>query len=220
MIGPRVDKIAVGVRPNGLAYDPRRGRLLVAHVGDPAIPRLVHGVDRGRPRPEAHRGRSRGGPNAVDRLRSRRRCVSRQHRGSSADRRHRGRRSGRHPTRRPDPARGPPRPGHRCRPAPPVTAPAMPGVLLEVDADSGTILGAEPIAGVPDVVFFNAACAASTSRSAIPASSRCSTRAPLRRHETIPTEPGAHTLSFDAARHLVCAFLPASHRAAVYEELA
>jgi DNA-binding beta-propeller fold protein YncE len=32
-----VHKIAVGVRPNGLAYDARRVRLLVAHVGDPAI---------------------------------------------------------------------------------------------------------------------------------------------------------------------------------------
>src|SRR6185295_4895639 len=32
-------EIAVGVRPNGLAYDPGRRRLLVAHVGDPAIPR-------------------------------------------------------------------------------------------------------------------------------------------------------------------------------------
>src|SRR5262249_61608099 len=31
-------KVAVGIRPNGLAYDSRRGRLLAAHVGDPAIP--------------------------------------------------------------------------------------------------------------------------------------------------------------------------------------
>src|SRR5499426_3545720 len=30
----RVEKIGVGIRPNGLAYDPRRGRLLAAHVGD------------------------------------------------------------------------------------------------------------------------------------------------------------------------------------------
>jgi DNA-binding beta-propeller fold protein YncE len=30
-------KIAVGVRPNGLACDPRRGLVLVANVGDPAI---------------------------------------------------------------------------------------------------------------------------------------------------------------------------------------
>ena len=35
---PVVEKLTVGVRPNGLAYDPGRGRLLVAHVGDPAIP--------------------------------------------------------------------------------------------------------------------------------------------------------------------------------------
>ena len=40
---------------------------------------------------------------------------------------------------------------------------------------------------------------------------------PLRRHETIATEIGAHTLSFDATRNIVCAFLPASHRAAVYQ---
>jgi YD repeat-containing protein len=41
---------------------------------------------------------------------------------------------------------------------------------------------------------------------------------PLRRRETITTEAGAHTLSFDAARNVVCAFLPDSHRAAVYED--
>ena len=35
---PRVEKIGVGIRPNGLAYDPRRARLLAAHVGDPAVP--------------------------------------------------------------------------------------------------------------------------------------------------------------------------------------
>jgi DNA-binding beta-propeller fold protein YncE len=32
-----VERVAVGVRPNGLAYEPRRGRALVAHVGDPAL---------------------------------------------------------------------------------------------------------------------------------------------------------------------------------------
>jgi DNA-binding beta-propeller fold protein YncE len=34
---PRVEKVAVAIRPNGLAYDPGRSRLLVAHVGDPTI---------------------------------------------------------------------------------------------------------------------------------------------------------------------------------------
>jgi len=40
--------------------------------------------------------------------------------------------------------------------------------------------------------------------------------APLRRRATVPTEAGAHTLAFDAERNLVWAFLPATHRAAVY----
>src|SRR5262249_56900640 len=31
-------KVAVGLGPNGLAYDPGRDRLVVAHVGDPQIP--------------------------------------------------------------------------------------------------------------------------------------------------------------------------------------
>src|SRR5207245_11659116 len=31
-------KVKVGIRPNGLAYDPGRNLLLVANVGDPAIP--------------------------------------------------------------------------------------------------------------------------------------------------------------------------------------
>lgn len=35
---PRVLKVAVGVHPNGLAYDPGRGLILVANVGDPEIP--------------------------------------------------------------------------------------------------------------------------------------------------------------------------------------
>ena len=40
----------------------------------------------------------------------------------------------------------------------------------------------------------------------------------LRRREIVTTEAGAHTLSFDASRNLVWAFLPGSHRAAVYED--
>src|SRR5260370_2260296 len=35
-----VAKVGVGIRPNGLAYDPGRGLLLAANVGDPEIPDL------------------------------------------------------------------------------------------------------------------------------------------------------------------------------------
>jgi hypothetical protein len=41
---------------------------------------------------------------------------------------------------------------------------------------------------------------------------------PLRRRETITTEAGVHTLSSDATRNIVCAFLPGSHRASVYRD--
>jgi hypothetical protein len=44
--------------------------------------------------------------------------------------------------------------------------------------------------------------------------------APLRRHETLVTEAGAHTLAFDPARNLVCAFLPTTHRAVLYDDRA
>jgi hypothetical protein len=39
---------------------------------------------------------------------------------------------------------------------------------------------------------------------------------PLRRHEIVSTEAGTHTLAVDPARNIVCAFLPETHRAAVY----
>src|SRR5215469_13535542 len=35
---PQVSKVAVGVRPNGLAFDLIRRQVLVANVGDPATP--------------------------------------------------------------------------------------------------------------------------------------------------------------------------------------
>jgi len=91
-------------------------------------------------------------------------------------------------------------------------------VLLEVEADSGRILATEPIAGVPDVVFFNRALRRLYVAIGDPGVIEVFDTAPLRRHETIVTEAGAHTLSFDATRNIVCAFLPASHRAAVYQD--
>ena len=47
--GGPVEKVAVGLRPNGLAHDGGRNRLLAAHVGDPGVPgsRTVSIVDVG-----------------------------------------------------------------------------------------------------------------------------------------------------------------------------
>ena len=208
-------KIAVGVRPNGLAYDPGRRRLLAAHVGDPAIPgsQTVAIVDvsaRKRIADVPVAGRTRW--TVYD-------PVADAFHVNIAD-----------PPQivvvaASDPA------GVRRIVAIPYAGPhgldididrrrlfcaCDAGVLLEVDADSGAVLAAERIAGVPDVVFFNRARRRVYVAIGEPGVIEVFGTAPLRRQETITTEAGTHTLSFDATRNIVGAFLPASHRASVY----
>ena len=216
---PQVDKIGVGLRPNGLAYDPGRARLLVAHVGDPAVPgsRTVSVVDvRARKRLSdiAVAGRTRwtvydpvadafhvniADPpqivvvDAGDPVRVRR-VVELPHAGPHGLDIDAGRRR--------------------------LFCACDAGVLVEVDADSGQVIATEAIAGVPDVLFFNAALARVYVAIGDPGVIEVFDTRPLRRRETVTTEPGAHTLSFDASRNIVCAFLPATHRAAVYEDRA
>jgi DNA-binding beta-propeller fold protein YncE len=212
-----VEKVAVGVRPNGLAYDARRARLLVAHVGDPTIPGscTVSIVD----------------------VRARQRITDQPVAGRTrwtvydpvADAFH---------VNIADPPQivviDPRDPGRIQRVVSiPQAGPhgldldvarrrlycaCDAGVLLEIHADSGEILGTEPIPGVPDVVFVNPGLSRLYVAIGDPGVIDVFDTTPLRRHETVATERGAHTLSFDAHRHLVCAFLPGSHRAGVYED--
>jgi len=213
----RVEKIGVGIRPNGLAWDPRRARLLAAHVGDQTIPGScsVSVVDvraRKRVADVAVAGRTRWAiydsvadafhvniadpPQVVvvdagDPVRIRR-IVTVPHAGPHGLDIDVARR----------------RLFCACDAA----------MLVEIDADTGKILSTEAIAGVPDVVFFNAGLARLYVAIGDPGVIEVFDTRPLRRHETVPTEVGAHTLSFDATRNIVCAFLPGSHRAAVYED--
>jgi DNA-binding beta-propeller fold protein YncE len=216
---PRVDKVGVGIRPNGLAYDPGRARLLVAHVGDPAVPGscTVSVVDvraRKRLADVAVAGRTRwtvydpagdvfhvniaDPPQIVvveagDPVRIRR-VVAVPHAGPHGLDIDVARRR--------------------------LFCACDAGVLLAVDADSGKMISTEAIAGVPDVIFFNAALARLYVAIGDPGVIEVFDTEPLRRREAVTTEPGAHTLSFDASRNIVCAFLPVSHRAAVYEDRA
>jgi DNA-binding beta-propeller fold protein YncE len=214
-----VDRVGVGVRPNGLAYDPRRARLLVAHVGDPAIPGSttvsivdVHARKRLADVPVAGRTRwtvydpiadafyvNIADPPQIVTIEAGdpvgiRRVVPMAHAGPH----------------------GLDLDGARRR----LYCACDAGVLLEVHADSGAILGTETIAGIPDVVFLDAALGRLYVAIGDPGLIEVFDTRPLRRHETVATELGAHTLSFDATRHIVCAFLPVSHRAAVYEDQA
>jgi DNA-binding beta-propeller fold protein YncE len=213
----RVDKIAVGVRPNGLAYDPQRAWLLVAHVGDPAVAGscTVFVVDvRARKRiadvPVAGRTRWTVYDRIADAFHVNiadppqivvvgagdpigiRRVVTIPHAGPHGLDLDVARRR--------------------------LYCACDAGVLLEIDADRGDVLVTEPIAGVPDVVFFNPALGRVYVAIGEPGVIEVFDTSPLRRHETVVTEAGAHTLSFDARRNVVCAFLPATHRAAVYED--
>jgi len=90
--------------------------------------------------------------------------------------------------------------------------------LVEVDADTGAIVTTDRIAGTPDVVWFNAALGHLYIAIGDPGVIEVFATAPLRRLETVATEPGAHTTSSDARRNLIAAFLPGRHRAAVYHD--
>ena len=84
--------------------------------------------------------------------------------------------------------------------------------------DTGAVQAVLPLPGAPDVVMHDPAlrhlyvaigdpgviCVADTTRMAI--------------LETVPTEPGAHTIGIDPNSHAVYAFLPATGGAAVYTD--
>jgi DNA-binding beta-propeller fold protein YncE len=214
--GP-VEKVAVGLRPNGLAHDGGRNRLLAAHVGDPGAPgsRTVSIVDvptrrRVADLPVAGRTRWTVYDPEADVFHV-----------NIAD-----------PPQIVAVAAGDPPRVARIAPMPEAGPHGLDldrerrrlfcacdaAVLLEVDADNGKVVAREPIAGVPDVVFFNRRLQRLYVAIGDPGVIEVFGTSPLRRHERVSTERGAHTLSFDAARDIVCAFLPGSHRAAVYRD--
>jgi DNA-binding beta-propeller fold protein YncE len=211
----RVTKVGVGVRPNGLAYDARRRRLLAANVGDPEMPGSfsvsvvdVDGARRIAEVPVAGRTRWTVYDPAADVFHvniadppimavlaagepvSVRRVV-------------------------PIPAAGPH--GLDLDPARRRLFCACDGRrLVEVHADSGEILRHAELGGMPDVVFFNAALERIYVAIGDPGVIEVFDAGTMRRREIVPTGKGAHTLAFDAGSNAVYAFVPDSHRAAVY----
>jgi DNA-binding beta-propeller fold protein YncE len=210
-------KGAVGVRPNGLAYDPGRRHLLAAPVGDSGIPGscTVSVIDVAAPKRIADipvAGRTRW--TVYD-------PVADAFHVNIAD-----------PPQIAVVAAGEP-PGIRRVVSIPYAGPHGLDVdvegrrlscacdacrLVEVEADGGAVLATEPIARAPDVVFFNSRFRRVYVAIGDPGVIEVFDTTPLRRRETIATEAGAHTLSFDPARNIACAFLPGSHRASVYRD--
>jgi DNA-binding beta-propeller fold protein YncE len=208
-------KIAVGVKPNGVAFDPARGILVAANVGDPTIPDSysVSVVDLARRERIAEikvPGRTRWAIYDAARetffvnIASPARIVAID---------------ARDPTRIARelevPAEGP----HgldldtaKGR----LLCACDAGVLLAIDAASGRVLAEVPLSGAPDVIFLHPQSQLLYVAIGDPGVIDVIDVGTMRRKEVVPTEKGAHTLALDRKRSKVYAFLPQSHRAAVF----
>ena len=208
-------KVAVGLRPNGLAYDPGRDLLVVANVGDPGSPQSVtasivdvatHTVIASVPMP----GRTRwavfdpqqevffvniADPPQIVVIEAR-------------------------------------------RPQQIATAYSIPAAgphgldldiaterlfcacdaqqLVCLESRSGKVLAERELHGVPDVIFLHARLGHLYVSIGEPGLIDVFETTTLERIETVETERGAHTIALDADRDKVYAFMPQTHRAAVY----
>ena len=208
-------KVNVGVRPNGLAYDPTHNLLLAANVGDPAIAGsfTISIVDVDKQAMHASipvPGRTRWAifdassdvfyvnisePAQIVIIESRN--PTRIARAFNV------------------PAAGPhgldlDAAQHRLFCA------CDAGKLITLDATSGKVLNASDLSGKPDVIFFNAHLKHLYVAIGDPGVIDVFDTTTMQHTEKITTEKGAHTIAFDAARNKAYAFLPQTHRAAIY----
>jgi len=210
-----VFKIGVGVKPNGVAFDSDRGLLVVANVGDPAISDSYTAsvIDVGRKERIAEikvPGRTRWAiyNPALDtffiNIASPARIVA-------IDARDPTKISKEYQV----PAEGP----HGLE-LDPVTGRLFcacdAGILFAIDAASGRVLADVSLSGAPDVIFLNSRSGHLYVAIGDPGVIDVIDVATMRRKEVAPTEEGAHTLALDRKRGKVYAFLPRSHRAAVF----
>ena len=208
-------KIAVGVKPNGLAFDSARGTLIVANVGDPSIPdsHSVSVVDLGRRERIAEikvPGRTRWTiyDAALEMFFVN---IAFPARIVVIDARDPTRISKEYDV----PAAGP----HGLE-LDPVKGRLLcacdAGVLLAIDAASGRVLGDIPLSGAPDVIFLHPQSGHLYVAIGDPGVMDVIDIGTMRCAEVVPTEAGAHTLGLDRKRSKVYSFLPQSHRAAVF----
>jgi DNA-binding beta-propeller fold protein YncE len=208
-------KIGVGVKPNGVAFDDSRGLLVVANVGDPAIADSYTAsvVDLGRKERVAEikvPGRTRWAiynpatETFFINITSPARIVA-------IDARDPNKISKEYQV----PAEGP----HGLdidAATGRLFCACDAGVLFAIDAGSGHVLADVTLSGAPDVIFLNPQSGHLYVAVGDPGVIDVIDIATMRREEVVPTESGAHTLALDRKRSKVYAFLPLSHRAAVF----
>ena len=208
-------KIAVGVKPNGLAFDPTRGILIAANVGDPSIPdsHSVSVVDLGRRERIAEvkvPGRTRWAiyDAALEmffvNIASPARIVAIDARDPSKI-----------STQYEIPAAGPH--GLDLDPAKGrLLCACDASSLLAIEAGSGRVLADVPLSGAPDVIFLHPQSVHLYVAIGDPGVIDVIDIGTMRREEVVPTEAGAHTLALDRNRRKIYSFLPQSHRAAIF----
>ena len=210
-------KVGVGLKPNGLSFDPQRGLLLAANVGDAAVPgsHTVSIVDVAQTRMIASvqvAGRTRWTIfDAATQMFFVNIAQPAQIVAIAAS----------DPTQIARvldvPAEGPH--GLDIDTATQRLFCACDGkVLLTLDASTGTVLHTAALSGVPDVIFFNAALQRLYVAVGDPGVIDVFDTTTMTRIEVVPTEQGAHTIAFDADRNKVYAFLPDTHRAMVFAD--
>lgn len=212
-------KIVVDMKPNGLAFDSARGILIVANVGDPSIPdsHSVSVVDLARRERIAEvkvPGRTRwtiydaAGEMFFVNIASPARIIAID---------------ARNPTKilkeYEVPAAGPH--GLELDPATGrLLCACDAGVLLAIEATSGDVLADVPLSGAPDVIFLHPQSGHLYVAIGDPGVIDVIDIGTMRREEVVTTEGGAHTLALNRKRNKVYAFLPQSHRAAVFVDTA
>ena len=212
-------KISVGVKPNGLAFDPVRGTLIAANVGDPSIPdsHSVSVVDIARRERIAEvkvPGRTRW--TIYDAAREMffvniafpARIVGIDaHDPTKISKEYEVRAVGPHGLEL-DSATGR------------LLCACDAGTLFSIDTASGRVLGDAPLSGPPDVIFLHPQSGHLYVAIGDPGVIDVIDIGTMRGEEVVPTEEGAHTLALDRKRNKVYAFLPQSHRAAVFVDTA
>lgn len=212
-----LEKVTVGVRPNGLAFDEQRGLLLSAHVGDADIPdsftvALVDLTARQVVASIPVPGRTRWAifdpaaevfyvnisspsriavidPRIPDRVAREIAIPAAGPHGLDMDL----------PTRR-------------------LFCACDDGMLISLNADTGEMLARASLSGKPDVIFLNPSCGHLYVAVGDPGVIDLFDARTLQLLETVPTEKGAHTLGFDRGSNKIYAFCPATHRAAVFSD--
>ena len=212
-------KISVGVKPNGLAFDPVRGTLIAANVGDPSIPdsysvSVVDLVRRERIAEVKTPGRTRwaiydaahemffvniASPSRIVAIDARDPTkIFKEYEVPAA---------GPHGLEL-DPATGR------------LLCACDAGVLVAIDAASGSALGDVHLSGAPDVIFLHPQLGRLYVAIGDPGVIDVIDIGAMHREEVVSTETGAHTLALDRKRNKVYAFLPKSHRAEVFVDTA